>query len=142
MESLSQGKSGGQGSTYVLGPSGRDINQSEMNFRTTILDRKLMKLPLQNEAIAIQPFDAQNRRDAYISSIKYPFILGATVAGTIIEIGPDVRHLKVGDRVVSDTPVYKKRETRYGGWQKYVVGKAGLSAKASCFEHKTQSFRN
>jgi NADPH:quinone reductase-like Zn-dependent oxidoreductase len=25
--------------------------------------------------------------------------------------------------------VYKKRETRYGGWQKYVVGKESLSAK-------------
>lgn len=51
------------------------------------------------------------------------------MAGTITAIGPDVHHLSVGDRVVSDTPVYKKRETRFGGWQKFVVGKAGLSAK-------------
>ena len=90
-----------------------------------------MRFYFQNEAIAIQPFDAHNRRDAYISSLKYPFILGGTVAGTIIEIGPDVHNFKIGDRVVSDTPVYGKRETKYGGWQKYVVGKAGLSAKVS-----------
>ena len=84
---------------------------------------------LQNEAIAIQPFDAQIRRNAYISSIKYPFILGSSIAGTVVETGPDVTRFKVGDRVVSDTPVYRKRETRFGGWQKFVVGKAGLSAK-------------
>lgn len=94
-------------------------------------DFKLMELHLQNEAIAVQPFDAQIRRDAYISSIKYPFILGSTVSGTIVAIGADVHHLKIGDRVVSDTPVYKRRETQYGGWQKYLVGKAGLSAKVS-----------
>ena len=102
---------------------------------------KLTKFRLQNEAIAIQPFDAEIRRNAYISSIKYPFILGGTVAGTIVEIGPDVTHFKVGDRVVSDTPVYKKRETRFGGWQKFVVGKAGLSAKVR-FEFLFQSVRD
>lgn len=86
---------------------------------------------MQNEAIAIQPLDALIRRDAYISSIKYPFILGGTIAGTIIAVGAGVTHLKVGDRVVSDTPVYTQRDTRFGGWQKFVVGKAGWSAKVS-----------
>jgi hypothetical protein len=33
---------------------------------------------------------------------------------------------------VSDTPVYQKRETRFGGWQRFVVGREGLSAKV-CF---------
>lgn len=44
-------------------------------------------------------------------------------------IGSEVTKFQVGDRVVSDTPVYSKRETKYGGWQKYVVGKEGISAK-------------
>jgi len=83
---------------------------------------------IKNEAIAIQPFDARVRHDAYIN-INYPFILGGTLAGTIVAVGENVKILKVGDRVVSDTPVYKARETRYGGWQKYVVGREGLSAK-------------
>ena len=43
-----------------------------------------------------------------------------------------MKGLKVGDRVVSDTPLYSKRETRFGGWQRFVVGKAALSAKV-CF---------
>jgi NADPH:quinone reductase-like Zn-dependent oxidoreductase len=83
----------------------------------------------QNHAIALQPFDARVRREAYIK-INYPFILGATCAGTIVALGQNVPStLALADRVVSDTPVYRERETRYGGWQKYVVGKAGLTAK-------------
>jgi NADPH:quinone reductase-like Zn-dependent oxidoreductase len=82
----------------------------------------------QNEAIAIQPFDARIRRDAYITSIKYPFILGGTIAGTVVAVGDKVTKFQVGDRVVSDTPVYKKRETKYGGWQKYVVGRESISS--------------
>jgi NADPH:quinone reductase-like Zn-dependent oxidoreductase len=83
----------------------------------------------QNQAIALQPFDARVRKEAYIK-LNYPFILGATCAGTIAAIGQYVPStFAIGDRVVSDTPVYKKRETRYGGWQKYVVGRAGLTAK-------------
>jgi NADPH:quinone reductase-like Zn-dependent oxidoreductase len=77
----------------------------------------------------LQPFDARIRREAYVK-VPYPFILGATCAGTIVAIGRAVpTTFAIGDRVVSDTPVYMKHETKYGGWQKYVVGKAGLTAK-------------
>jgi NADPH:quinone reductase-like Zn-dependent oxidoreductase len=77
----------------------------------------------------VQPFDARIRREAYVK-IPYPFILGATCAGTVVAIGHAVpTTFAIGDRVVSDTPIYKKHETKYGGWQKYVVGKAGLTAK-------------
>ncbi len=78
---------------------------------------------LQNEAISVQPFDARVRRDAY-TAIPYPFILGSTVAGTVVAIGPDAGPFQIGDRVVSDTSVYKKRMTKYGAWQRYVVGNA------------------
>lgn len=47
----------------------------------------------------------------------------------MVAIGDKVTKFQVGDRVVSDTPVYKKRETKYGGWQKYVVGSESISAK-------------
>ena len=82
----------------------------------------------KNHAIAIQPLDARIRRDAYIK-VNYPFILGSTIAGVIVKIGENVTTLTIGDRVVSDTPLYSKRETKYGGWQKFVVGKEGLSSK-------------
>jgi len=83
---------------------------------------------LQNHAIAVQPIDAKIRHDAYIN-VPYPFILGGTLAGTVVALGDKVQNLKVGDRVVSDTPIYKKRDVRYGGWQKFVVGRESSTAK-------------
>lgn len=44
------------------------------------------------------------------------------MAGVVEEIGPLVTKFKKGDRVISDTPVYQLKETKYGSWQKYVVG--------------------
>ena len=76
----------------------------------------------------MQPFDARVRKEAYIT-IPYPFILGNTIAGTIVAVGAKVTNVKTGDRVVSDTPTYITKETKYGGWQKYVVTKAALTAK-------------
>jgi NADPH:quinone reductase-like Zn-dependent oxidoreductase len=86
---------------------------------------------MQNEAVAIQPFDALIRRDAYID-LPYPFILGNGVAGTIVALGPDAAAFKVGDRVVSDTSVYRVRETKYGGWQRFVVGNASRTVNVCC----------
>ena len=61
--------------------------------------------------------------------IPYPFILGSNVAGTIVDVGADVQAFKVGDRVVSSTPTYVAKETKWGGWQKYVLSKAETTAK-------------
>ena len=65
---------------------------------------------------------------AYIP-IPYPFILGNGVAGIVEEVGPGVSKFKKGDRVVIDTPSYSAKESRYGGWQQYVVGKQATAAK-------------
>jgi L-iditol 2-dehydrogenase len=38
----------------------------------------------------------------------YPTILGHEAVGEIVEVGPKVRHLKVGDRVVSPLPAFSR----------------------------------
>lgn len=60
--------------------------------------------------------------------MPYPFILGNGVAGIVHEVGPSVTRVKNGDRVVSDTPAYQLKESKYGGWQKYVVSKEATTA--------------
>lgn len=45
------------------------------------------------------------------------------------ETGQGVSKFNKGDRVVVDTPSYNARESKYGGWQKYVVGKQATAAK-------------
>lgn len=101
----------------------------------------------KNEAIAIQPFDAKVRKFAY-GNVDYPAILGASLAGTVVavynfhdpeekekglteflKIGEKVTKFQLGDEVVTDTPVYNQKLSRFGAWQKYVVGLESLSAK-------------
>ncbi|OJD20035.1 hypothetical protein AJ78_00051 [Emergomyces pasteurianus Ep9510] len=83
---------------------------------------------LQNQAFAIQPLDASVRAHAYME-VPYPFILGNGVSGVVEEVGPSVTKFKKGDRVVSDTPAYQLKQSKYGGWQKYVVGVEATTAK-------------
>ena len=61
--------------------------------------------------------------------IPYPFILGSNVAGTIEAVGAGVEDFKVGERVVSSTPTYVTKETKWGGWQKFVSSKPDMAAK-------------
>jgi NADPH:quinone reductase-like Zn-dependent oxidoreductase len=68
------------------------------------------------------------RAFAYIV-LPYPFILGNGVAGIVQETGNAVSKFKKGDRVVTDTPSYKVKEAKYGGWQKYVIGKEATTAE-------------
>lgn len=63
--------------------------------------------------------------------IPYPFILGSNVAGTIEAIGAGVEDFKVGERVVSSTPTYVNKETKWGGWQKFVSSKPEMTAKVN-----------
>ena len=51
------------------------------------------------------------------------------MAGTIEEVGPGVTRFEKGDRVVSDTPTYQAKATKYGAWQKYVVSRETTTAK-------------
>ncbi|KAL3477203.1 chaperonin 10-like protein [Aspergillus californicus] len=86
------------------------------------------EIVIQNHAIAIQPFDANVRGNAYIP-VPYPFILGNGTAGIVEEVGSGITRFKKGDRVVSDTPTYQLKEAKYGAWQKYVVTKDATTAR-------------
>jgi NADPH:quinone reductase len=50
-------------------------------------------------AVAVNPIDTYIRSGAVSMPLKFPFILGCDVAGTVIACGSDVRGLKPGDRV-------------------------------------------
>lgn len=53
------------------------------------------------------------------------------MVGVVEAVGSSVTKFKKGDRVVSDTPNYQLKQTKYGGWQKYVVGREATTAKLS-----------
>ncbi|KAI8964452.1 GroES-like protein [Daldinia sp. FL1419] len=71
-------------------------------------------------ATAINPMDwyIQIMGNQLFSWLQYPYIGGSDVAGTVVEVGPNVSKFKVGDRVLGLAAGF---DARYGGFQNYVV---------------------
>lgn len=56
---------------------------------------------IQNAAIAMNPVDYKIQSGGARIPMQYPSILGADIAGTIVEIGDDVKDFVVGQRVIA-----------------------------------------
>lgn len=50
-------------------------------------------------AVSVNPIDTYIRAGAVAMASKFPYILGCDLAGTVTEVGSEVRQFKVGDRV-------------------------------------------
>jgi len=61
------------------------------------------EIVVANKAIAINPVDWKIQ-DHGLFIKNYPMILGTDVAGEVVEVGKNIKHLKKGDRVVSYVP--------------------------------------
>jgi NADPH2:quinone reductase len=51
------------------------------------------------QAVSVNPIDTYIRSGNVKMDLPQPFIVGCDVAGTVEEVGPEVRHFKPGDRV-------------------------------------------
>lgn len=50
-------------------------------------------------AVAVNPIDTYIRSGAVQLQLKFPYVVGCDLAGTVEAVGPDVTRFKVGDRV-------------------------------------------
>lgn len=50
-------------------------------------------------AVSVNPVDTYIRNGAKYWELPQPFIIGCDLAGTVEEVGPDVKHFRVGERV-------------------------------------------
>lgn len=83
------------------------------------------QLVVKAHAIALNPIDCSIPIIASIAFpwLKYPLVMGTDISGTVVEVGEDVTHFHVGDRVVAITQGYDKEGSGApeGAFQKYVV---------------------
>lgn len=63
---------------------------------------------LKIEAVGVNYADTMKRHNQYLTPTKLPAILGGEIAGTIEEVGANVKHLKAGQKVfaIVDTDGY------------------------------------
>ncbi len=54
---------------------------------------------IKQTSIGLNYIDTYHRTGIYPVSLELPFCIGLEAAGNIIEVGNDVKHLKIGDRV-------------------------------------------
>lgn len=50
-------------------------------------------------AVSVNPIDTYIRAGAVAMASKFPYIIGCDLAGTVVEVGSDVKRFKAGDRV-------------------------------------------
>ena len=82
---------------------------------------------VRNEWIASTPLDLHQNDGGLL--VTHPQILGDTTAGTVVEVGPDVKRLKVGDKVFGFT----WRSQTEKGMQEFVTTDEWLFGKVCIF---------
>ncbi|KAJ7244631.1 chaperonin 10-like protein [Mycena haematopus] len=79
---------------------------------------------IKNVAAAQNPVDAKSVDIGWITTL--PWTNGGDVAGEVIAVGKDVKHIKVGDRVAAFLP---RTTARHSGYQEYSIASAPQTFK-------------
>ncbi|KIW11320.1 hypothetical protein PV08_10620 [Exophiala spinifera] len=82
---------------------------------------------IRNRAVAVNPVDWKIQTSGGFE-LRYPYILGDDVAGEVIEVGKDVKHLRKGDRIIAHA-LGLGNGSAYGGFQLYPRLKTAVVAK-------------
>ncbi len=90
------------------------------------------EIVVKNHAIAINPIDwiLELIGNLIFPWIKYPFVLGADLAGEVVEVGKGVTRFSVGDRVLGHAvgTDKKRNSSAEGAFQEYTVVLAHMAA--------------
>ncbi|CAP80243.1 hypothetical protein E8E15_006375 [Penicillium rubens] len=81
------------------------------------------QIVVKNSALGINSVDWAKKMlgENLLGYIRYPFVLGEDVAGTVVEVGEGVERFHVGDRVVAAAAAISTNISPEGGFQLYTV---------------------
>jgi len=83
---------------------------------------------IKNHAIAINPVDWKIQ-DSGMFIKNWPIVIGCDVAGEIVEVGSNVKHLAKGDRVFGHCTSLVTQDSKNGAFQLYSATPAAITAK-------------
>ncbi|KAI1160392.1 oxidoreductase [Nemania serpens] len=78
------------------------------------------EIVIKNAAVSINPIDAL-MQDGYVTNMTIPGILGADVAGEVVEVGSQINQFSVGDRVMGHALRLATDDDRHAAFQNYTV---------------------
>ncbi|KAJ5766140.1 uncharacterized protein N7511_003756 [Penicillium nucicola] len=84
---------------------------------------------VKNKAVAVNPMDwkIQLYGPHLPFPSKYPFILGADLAGEVYEVGKDVTKFKKGDRIAGNANWFLSHDIRDSAYQNYTIINAAVA---------------
>jgi NADPH:quinone reductase-like Zn-dependent oxidoreductase len=91
-----------------------DVDEAESRFADE------NEIVIKNAAISINPVDIDMQSNPW-GTFSYPLVMGADVAGEVVEVGSDVTRFSVGDRVLGHALQLATNDDRHGSFQHYVV---------------------
>ncbi|MCJ1353006.1 MAG: hypothetical protein MMC33_002990 [Icmadophila ericetorum] len=119
-------------------PTNTAVYQLEKNTKELVIKLapytppKANELVVKNGAVAINPLDwsLQFIGNMAFTWLKYPIVLGADLAGEIVEVGPGVKTFKVGDRVLAHAVGLEESRNRAaeGAFQEYTVLRTNMTS--------------
>ncbi|HPP53246.1 MAG TPA: alcohol dehydrogenase catalytic domain-containing protein, partial [Thermoguttaceae bacterium] len=77
---------------------------------------------VQVGAVSVNPIDTYIRSGMVQAPIPRPFIVGCDLAGTVVEVGPEVKRFRLGDRV--------------WGSNQGLLGRQGTFAEYACVDEQ------
>lgn len=86
------------------------------------------EIVIKNHALAINPIDYKLQDVALFPFLTYPTILGADIAGEVVEVGSNVTSFKPGDRVLAHAPGSTSNKPSHSAFQEYTVGVTKLAS--------------
>nr|QNC49720.1 Hfaza2L [Hypoxylon fragiforme] len=116
-----------------MAPSNKAAKLSEPRAHPMVVESTPYPTVAAGEIIVKVAATAVNPMDWYIqllgeklfSWLQYPYVGGSDVAGDVVEVGPNVTKVKVGDRVLGLAAGFAPKN---GGFQEYVVLEAAVVA--------------